>query len=109
MRGSGEGKWVMGIEEGTCWAERWVLNVSDEPQESTPQTKSTLSMHCMLANLTRNYSKRNKKEKKPGLEKEPEIYAYICLWNLLKIRRRKLSSTEESPAREMLSKSQYSH
>ena len=21
----GRGKWVMGIEEGTCWDERWVL------------------------------------------------------------------------------------
>ena len=99
----------MGIEEDTHWDEHGVLYVSDGLWESTPQTKSTLYMHCMLANLTRNYSKRNKKEKKPGLEKEPEIYAYICLWNLLKIRRRKLSSTEESPAREMLSKSQYSH
>ena len=26
----GEGKWVMGIEEGTCWDEHWVLPVSDE-------------------------------------------------------------------------------
>ena len=36
------GKWVMGIEEGTCWAEDWVLYVSDEPRESTPKTKSVL-------------------------------------------------------------------
>ena len=43
MRGVGErGKWVMGIEEGTCWDEYWVLYVSDEPQEPTPKTKSTL-------------------------------------------------------------------
>ena len=41
--GVGErGKWVMGIEEGTCCDEYWVLYVSDEPQESTPKTKSTL-------------------------------------------------------------------
>ena len=41
--GMGErGKWVMGIEEGTCWDEYWVLYVSDESWESTPQTKSTL-------------------------------------------------------------------
>ena len=33
-------KWVMGIEEGTCWDEHWVLYVSDEPWESAPQTKS---------------------------------------------------------------------
>ena len=36
------GKWVMGIEEGTCWDEHWVLYISDEPWESTPKTKSTL-------------------------------------------------------------------
>ena len=36
------GKWVMGIEKGTCWYEHWVLNVSDESLESTPKTKSTL-------------------------------------------------------------------
>ena len=35
-------KWVMRIEEGTCWNEHWVLYVSDEPWESTPKTKSTL-------------------------------------------------------------------
>ena len=33
----------MGIEEGT-WDEHWVLYVSDESQESTPKTKSTLYM-----------------------------------------------------------------
>ena len=32
----------MGIEEGTCWDEHWVLYVSDESWESTPKTKSTL-------------------------------------------------------------------
>ena len=36
------GKWVMGIEEGTCWDEHWVLDVSNRPQESTLKTKSTL-------------------------------------------------------------------
>ena len=24
----GEGKWVMGIEEGNCWDEHWLLQVS---------------------------------------------------------------------------------
>ena len=43
----------MGIEEGTCWDEHWVLYVSDESQESTPKTKSTL--YTMIANLTINY------------------------------------------------------
>ena len=43
MGGAGErGKWVMGIEEGTCWDERWVLYVSNEPWESTPKTKVIL-------------------------------------------------------------------
>ena len=37
------GKWVMGIEEGTCWVEHWVLYVNDELQESTPKTKGTLN------------------------------------------------------------------
>ena len=42
-RGSEERrKWVMGIEEGTCWDEHWVLYVSDESRVSTPKTKSTL-------------------------------------------------------------------
>ena len=40
--GAGWGKWGMGIEEGTCWDEHWVLYVSGEPRESTPKTKSTL-------------------------------------------------------------------
>ena len=39
---AGEGKWVMGFGERTCWDEHWVLYVSDESQESTPKTKSTL-------------------------------------------------------------------
>ena len=52
------GKWVMGIEGGTCWDEHWVLYVSDESQESTPKTKSTLYIHCMLAKLTINYIKK---------------------------------------------------
>ena len=32
----------MGIEEATCWDEHWVLYVSDESQESTPEAKTTL-------------------------------------------------------------------
>ena len=35
-------RWLMGIEEGPCWDEHWVLYVSDEPWEPTPQTKNTL-------------------------------------------------------------------
>ena len=60
MRGAGErGKWVMGIEEGTCWDEHRVSSVSDESWESTPQAKSTLYIHCVLANFTINYIKNN--------------------------------------------------
>ena len=41
--GAGErGKWEMGIEEGTCWDEHWVLGVRDDSWESTPEAKSTL-------------------------------------------------------------------
>ena len=47
----------MGIEEGTCWDEHWVLYVSDEPQESTPKTKSTLST-LYVTDLTINYIKK---------------------------------------------------
>ena len=35
------GKWVMGIEEGTC-DEHWVLYGNNGSWESTPKTKSTL-------------------------------------------------------------------
>ena len=38
----GGGKWVMGMEEGTCWDEHWGLYLSDESRESTSKTKSTL-------------------------------------------------------------------
>ena len=38
----GQGKWVMGIEEGTCWDEHWVMYGSDESQDSTPEAKPTL-------------------------------------------------------------------
>ena len=41
-RAGGRGKWVMGIEEGTCWDEHQVLYVSDESWESTLGPKSTL-------------------------------------------------------------------
>ena len=34
--------WVMGIEEGIYRDEHWVLYVSDESQDSTPEAKTTL-------------------------------------------------------------------
>ena len=38
----GWAKWVMGIKEGTCYDEQWVLYVSDESLNSTPETDITL-------------------------------------------------------------------
>ena len=35
-------KWVMGlIKEGTCWDKHWVLYVSDEALNFTPETNTT--------------------------------------------------------------------
>ena len=39
----------MGNEEDTCWGEHWVLYVSDESRESTPEAKTTLYV-SQLAN-----------------------------------------------------------
>ena len=44
----------MGIEEGTYWDVYWVLYVSDESWEATPEAKNTLYT-LMLANWTINY------------------------------------------------------
>ena len=35
-------KWMMGIKEGICYDEHWVLYVSDESLNSTPETIITL-------------------------------------------------------------------
>ena len=35
-------KWVMGIEEGTCWDEHRILYVSDESLGSILETNTTL-------------------------------------------------------------------
>ena len=53
MEGWGGWKWVMGIEEGTCWDEHWVLDVSDESWEPTPEAKTSL-----LANLRINFKNK---------------------------------------------------
>ena len=37
-------KWMMGIKEGTC-DEHWVLYVSDESLNSTPETKIILGVN----------------------------------------------------------------
>ena len=36
------GKWVMGIKEGTCWDEHWVVYVSNESLNFTPETNTTI-------------------------------------------------------------------
>ena len=41
-RVGGQGKWVMGIEKGSCWDEHWVLHVRDESLKSIPKAKTTL-------------------------------------------------------------------
>ena len=38
-------KWMMGIKEGTCWDEHWVLHESDESLNSTPETIITLRVN----------------------------------------------------------------
>ena len=47
-------RWVMGVKEGTC-DEHWVLNVSDESLNSTPETNIAL-----YANLKFKYKKRER-------------------------------------------------
>ena len=62
-------EWMMGIEEGTCWDEHWVLYVSDEYGNLLPKPR-THCRHCMLANLTINYiRKQTTKQKKKKLKK----------------------------------------
>ena len=40
--GGGWARWVLCIKEGTCCDEHWVLNVSDESWNSTPETSIAL-------------------------------------------------------------------
>ena len=35
-------KWVMSIKEGTCCDEHWVLYISDESLNSSPDTNFTI-------------------------------------------------------------------
>ena len=69
MRGE-RGKWVMGIEEGICWNENWVLYVSDESWESAPETKSTLYTLCVSQFDNKLFKKLNKQNKIKGKKKE---------------------------------------
>ena len=47
-------------EEGTCYDEPWVLYVSDESLNSTPETNTTLYVNCLEF-------KYNLEEKKPRI------------------------------------------
>ena len=40
--GGGWAKWVMGRKECTCWDEHWMLYVSDEALNSTPEIIITI-------------------------------------------------------------------
>ena len=46
----------MGTQEGACWDEHWVLCVSDESLNSTPETNMTLYVNSLDLN---KFLKRN--------------------------------------------------
>ena len=37
MEGVGWARWVMGIKEGSCYFEHWILYVSNKSLNSTPE------------------------------------------------------------------------
>ena len=41
----------MGIKEGTCWEEHWVLYVSDESLNSAPEINTTLYVNQLESNF----------------------------------------------------------
>lgn len=49
--GGGWAKWVMGIEEGNCCDEHWVLYVSGESLDSTPKTSIVLYVNYLKFKL----------------------------------------------------------
>ena len=53
---------MVGIEEGTCWDEHWVLHVSNEPRESAPKTNSTLYTQHVSQFGNKLYFKNNNKD-----------------------------------------------
>ena len=52
MEGSGWGctRWVIGIKEGACYDEHWVLYVSNESLNSTLETNITLYVNYLKTN-----------------------------------------------------------
>ena len=62
MGGGGDGKVGDGRWGGTCWDEHRVLYVSNEPQESTPETKSTF--HTLyVSQFDNKFFPKKKKER----------------------------------------------
>ena len=43
--GGERAKWEIGVKEGTCWDEHWVLYVSDRSLGSAPETKTTIHVN----------------------------------------------------------------
>ena len=57
---AGWAKWVMGIKEGTCCDEHWMLYISDESLNSNPETNTTLYVNQLEF---KNLKQMNKKQK----------------------------------------------
>ena len=55
--GGGGTRWVVSIKEGTCYDEHWVLYISDEPLNYTPETSNSLYVN---QNLNKNYKRKKK-------------------------------------------------
>ena len=67
-------KWVMGIKEGNCWDEHWVLHVCDESLNAIPEivkkTKQTKKEKIKLLYITCILNKNKVKviHKEQGLQ-----------------------------------------
>ena len=49
----------MGIKEGTCWDEHWVLYVGDESLSSTSETNKQTNYVCLLEYCMGSWYKTN--------------------------------------------------
>ena len=54
--GRGWARQVMGTKEGTCYHEHWVLYVSDESLNSTPETQ--IALYVNYKNLDKNWKRK---------------------------------------------------
>ena len=77
MEGSGWGwaRCVMGIKEGTCRDEHWMLYVSDESLNSTPETNIALYVNYL--------------EFKQKFKKEKDKFNINHMWLTKKVKERK--------------------